>query len=101
MLFSLYEHPYGQVIKRCLINFVVSDIPKVTATIKEKFTDATSIDELDGVSVWYKDWWFNVRASKTEPLLRLNLEADNSRLLQEKTDFLISFLRDLGATRKD
>lgn len=83
------------------INFVVEDIPKVTSTIKEKFKDAQSLDELDGISVWYNNWWLNVRASKTEPLLRLNLEADNAGLLKEKTNFLISFLESQGAKRKE
>lgn len=83
------------------INFVVSDIPKVSQSLKEKFKDASSIDEIDGVSVWYKDWWFNVRASKTEPLLRLNIEADNQRILKEKTNLVISFLESLGAKKKE
>ena len=40
--------------------------------------------EMDGVSVYLEDWWFNVRASNTEPLLRLNLEADSKELMEEK-----------------
>lgn len=83
------------------INFIVSDIPKVALALREKFKDAKSMDELDGVSIWYDNYWFNVRASKTEPLLRLNLEADNKEILTEKTNLVISFLESLGAKRKE
>ena len=55
------------------INFVVSDLPIVVKTIESKYQDAESKDDIDGLSLWYKDHWFNVRASKTEPLLRLNV----------------------------
>ena len=41
---------------------------------------------LDGVSVYFDDWWFNVRPSNTEPLLRLNLEADSKKLMEEKKE---------------
>lgn len=82
------------------INFVVGDIPKAVEAIKNGFTDAVSKDELDGVSVWYKDYWFNVRASKTEPLLRLNVEADNKTILDAKTSELVSRIESLGGKRK-
>jgi phosphomannomutase len=82
------------------INFVVGDIPKAVEAIKTGFTDAVSKDELDGVSVWYKDYWFNVRASKTEPLLRLNVEADNKAILDDKTAELIAKIESLGGKRK-
>lgn len=56
------------------------------ATIKRlaaRYSDA-EIDYLDGVTIQYADWWFNVRASNTEPLLRLNLEANSRELLERK-----------------
>ncbi len=80
------------------INFTVSDIPSVVEQIKNGFPDAESIDEADGVSVWYKDYWFNVRASKTEPLLRLNVEADTKEILAMKTRELITKLQALGGS---
>lgn len=83
------------------INFTVSDIPSVVSQIKNGFPDAQSIDEVDGVSVWYNDYWFNVRASKTEPLLRLNVEADTKEILQEKTKELLEKLKALGGTIKE
>lgn len=56
------------------------------ATIKDlarKYSDAR-VDFLDGITVQYDNWWFNVRASNTEPLLRLNLEADTPDLMETK-----------------
>lgn len=82
------------------INFVVADIPSVTQGIKEASKDASSIDELDGVSVWYPNYWFNVRGSKTEPLLRLNMEADTQDILDEKLKQVIGIIESLGGTRK-
>jgi phosphomannomutase len=51
-------------------------------------------DRLDGLTVSFDDWWFNVRASNTEPLLRLNVEARTSELLEEKTAEVLSIIRD-------
>ena len=52
-----------------------------------------SISRLDGVSVDFNDWWFNVRPSNTEPLLRLNLEADSEGLMKEKKNELVSIMK--------
>ena len=53
--------------------------------LEEKYRkESRSIDHLDGVTVEFDDWWFNVRASNTEPLLRLNLEAKDRPLMEEK-----------------
>jgi len=65
------------------INFDVSEKQQKMDELAEKFSDA-EIDRLDGVTCQYDDWWFNVRASNTEPLLRLNLEAKNKKLLDSK-----------------
>jgi phosphomannomutase len=56
------------------INFVVSDIPGAVAAVEDAFSDAT-LDLLDGLTVDTGDRWFNLRASNTEPVLRLNVEA--------------------------
>lgn len=74
------------------INSEVEDKESVLATLKEKYADG-DMHELDGLKVSYPDWWFNVRASNTEPLLRLNLEAKTSELLQEKTAELLAIIR--------
>jgi len=65
------------------INFRVAEKQEKMAELAEKFSDAR-IDRLDGVTIEYDDWWFNVRPSNTEPLLRLNLEAKDEKLLAAK-----------------
>jgi phosphomannomutase len=82
------------------INFVVTDIPKMIEAIKTGFPDAVSIDDLDGISVWFHTYWFNVRASKTEPLLRLNVEADTKEILTTQTNALVEKIEGLGGKRK-
>ncbi len=82
------------------INFNISDIPKTVEAIRLRSSDAQSVDDLDGLSVWYKDYWFNIRASKTEPLLRLNVEADTKNILDTKTKYLIETVESLGGKRK-
>jgi phosphomannomutase len=67
------------------INFHVDDKLAAIARIKEHFADG-QITELDGLSVIYPDFWFNVRMSNTEPLLRLNLEAIDYVTMQFKKD---------------
>lgn len=64
-------------------NFENEDKQGTFARIAEKYRDA-EIDQLDGVTVQYRDWWFNVRASNTEPLLRLNMEAATRELLEAR-----------------
>src|SRR5690349_5841962 len=61
----------------------MDEVPARLAAIESRYRDA-QIEKLDGVSVDYADWHFNVRASNTEPLLRLNLEARTTALMEEK-----------------
>lgn len=82
------------------LNFQVFDRDKVIDQIKSEYKDADSIDELDGLTFWYKTFWFNIRTSKTEPLLRLNIEADNSDILKSKVNELTGKLLSLGAKVK-
>jgi phosphomannomutase len=82
------------------INFTVKDIPSIVEKIKSGYTDATSKDEIDGISVWYPTYWFNVRASKTEPVIRLNIEADTKEILETKTKELMEFMQSMGAIIK-
>lgn len=80
------------------INFRIQDTPKAVEAIRGKFSDADSTDELDGLSIWYKSFWMNIRSSKTEPLLRLNVEADTKELLDEKTKQVVDLLTSQGGT---
>jgi phosphomannomutase len=74
------------------INSEVTDKDKIITRLKEKYADG-KISELDGVKVDYPDWWFNVRPSNTEPLLRLNLETNTPEILEEKTKELLTLIR--------
>ena len=65
------------------INFRVTDQQAAMEAAAARFSDG-EITRLDGLSVDYPDWWFNLRPSNTEPLLRLNAEADSPELLAEK-----------------
>lgn len=69
------------------INFKVNNQKSTINRIKEKYNDGHQA-ELDGLSVEYPNWRFNVRPSNTEPLLRLNLEATTKKLMEEKTEEL-------------
>ena len=62
------------------------------AAIEARYPDA-KISKLDGISIEYPDWHFNVRASNTEPLLRLNLEGTTSELMERKRDEVLSIIR--------
>ncbi len=68
-------------------NFENEDKDATITHLAEVFKDG-KIDFLDGVTVQYEDWWFNVRKSNTEPLLRLNLEADTPELMNEKVELV-------------
>jgi phosphomannomutase len=65
------------------INFEVEDKQTKIDELTRRYSDG-QIDHLDGVTIGYKEWWFNCRPSNTEPLLRLNVEAKSKELLDEK-----------------
>jgi len=65
------------------INFEVEDKQAKMNELAKRYSDS-QVDYLDGVTVGYKEWWFNCRPSNTEPLLRLNVEAKTKELLKEK-----------------
>lgn len=64
------------------INFEATDIPLILAGVKDVFKEYPQ-DRLDGITVRGEDWWFNVRPSNTEPLLRLNVEARDKKKVDE------------------
>ncbi len=75
------------------INTRISGNPKAKMKeLAQTFSDG-KVEWLDGVSVTYKDWHFNVRPSNTEPLLRLNLEATSKALMEEKRDLILAIIR--------
>lgn len=81
--FSQLVAPLRKYAKIPETNFEIEDKATVLAEAKHRYADGKQF-ELDGLSVEYPDWWFNLRASGTEPLLRLNMEARTSELLEEK-----------------
>jgi phosphomannomutase len=80
------------------VNFHIDDKQGAMDRLREEFSDADSIDNLDGVTISYGDvettgwWWVNVRASNTEPLLRMNLESVDKAKQEEMTAKVISIL---------
>ena len=77
-------------------NFVNDDKKATFRRLEEKYDDA-EIDHLDGVTVQYPRWWFNLRPSNTEPLLRLNLEAESQKLVDQKLAELAPLLGEPAA----
>ena len=76
------------------INSTVKDAPAVMVKIEEKYGAGGKVTKVDGLSVEYPDWRFNLRLSNTEPVIRLNVEvrADQA-LLKEKTEELLALIR--------
>jgi phosphomannomutase len=79
------------------INRRVRDTQKVIEQIEREHAEAPEISHLDGLLVRYPDWWFNLRPSNTEPVLRLNLEADSEQKMQLERDRLLERVEAVGA----
>ena len=77
------------------INSIVADQVGSIERVARAFADGRQ-DRLDGLTVEYDDWWFNVRPSNTEPLLRLNVEARTEELLVDRTAAVLGTIRDEG-----
>lgn len=75
------------------INFKVSNAPEILATLKETYKDG-ALSELDGVSIEYPTWRFNVRTSNTEPLLRLNVESLERDTMESKKEELKNLIEE-------
>jgi phosphomannomutase len=78
------------------INSEVEDQDAVLEQVEEYYADRDSpeIDHLDGLTVDFGEWWFNLRPSNTEPLLRLNVEASDRETMEEKRDELLGLIRE-------
>lgn len=84
--------PLDHYVRSGEINSEVSDPQAVLRKLESHFAGGET-DLLDGLTVNYPDWWFNVRSSNTQPLLRLNVEATNPDLLKAKVDELLGIIR--------
>jgi phosphomannomutase len=74
------------------LNTPVPDVALKLQELKERYADGR-VSHLDGISVDFDDWHFNVRPSNTEPLLRLNLEATSEELMEQKRDEVLEVIR--------
>jgi len=81
------------------INRRVEDAEKVIQKIEDEYTPiALKVEHLDGLSIEYSEWRFNLRMSNTEPLTRLNLETrGNQKLLEEKVEELLAKIGGLAS----
>jgi phosphomannomutase len=78
------------------LNRRVGDVARLLQAIEKEHADAPSISHLDGLLVRYDDWWFNVRPSNTEPLVRLNLEAETREQMERQRDALLAQIEAAG-----
>jgi phosphomannomutase len=77
------------------INSEVSSVKETIEKAKEAYSSqAKEVSEIDGVSVEFDDWRFNLRGSNTEPVIRLNVEAKSKELMEKKRDELLKLIRD-------
>ena len=74
------------------INSKVNSVNETIAKVRDAFKNERQ-DTIDGLTVFSDKFWFNLRPSNTEPLLRLNVEADNKIILEEKIDMLLKIIR--------
>jgi len=100
---------YSPYVQSGEINSVVADVDSALARIREAFADRGTLDTLDGLTVSSEDrvanslppqddetrpfWWFNVRASNTEPLLRLNVESGSPARMESVRDEVLALIR--------
>ena len=84
--------PFDRYFSSGEINTRVKDSSKSIKLVKEKYKNENEVDEFDGLTVSAEKWWFNLRPSNTEPLLRLNVEADSPKLMVEIRDTVLSLI---------
>jgi phosphomannomutase len=87
--------PYSRYVATGEINSTVPDQAAVLADVEREYAgrDGVTLDYLDGLTVEHDAWWFNVRASNTEPLLRLNAEAGDETTLHRLRDDVLALIR--------
>jgi phosphomannomutase len=87
--------PYARYVASGEINSEVIDAQSAMGSVEAKFgeVEGNSLDHLDGLTVSSEKWWFNVRASNTEPLLRLNVEANTQALMEKIRDQVLAVIR--------
>ena len=89
---SELRKPYERYSASGEVNSVVDDPEAVMAEVATRFAHGDQ-DQTDGLTVSFEDWWFNLRPSNTEPLLRLNLEASDEQSCRRHVDELLAIVR--------
>ncbi len=84
--------PYNRYFSSGEINSKVKDVAKSIKAVEEKYQGKYQLDYLDGLTVTADSWWFNLRPSNTEPLLRLNVEANTEKEMLKITDTVLALL---------
>jgi phosphomannomutase len=82
------------------INSRVADVDFVLDEIANEYASAPEVSRLDGLLVRYPSWWFNLRPSNTEPVLRLNLEADTAEEMEHLRDQMLGRIESLSTGRR-
>lgn len=86
--------PYNRYVSSGEINSKVSDTKAATDTVEKAYSsEGFTIDHLDGLTVNGDSWWFNLRPSNTEPLLRLNVEASTQAQMETVRDAVLALIR--------
>ena len=77
------------------MNSEVADVPAAVAAVESAYAGGpgVEVDHLDGLTVATDDWWFNVRPSNTEPLLRLNVEGADEDTMTRVRDDVLTLIR--------
>ena len=91
-LLSNLLKPYNRYFSSGEINSKVKDVAKSIQAVEEKYQGKYQLDHLDGLTVTADSWWFNLRRSNTEPLLRLNVEANTEKEMAKITDTVLALL---------
>lgn len=101
-ILSKSRKPFSELIKPLQryylerINFKIKDTklqgPNIVKQIKKRYKKTAKISCVDGLTVEFSDWWFNLRPSHTEPVLRFTIEAKTKELLEEKKKEVLSFI---------
>jgi phosphomannomutase len=84
--------PFNRYVASGEINSKVKNAEKSIEIIRKKYCDKYLVDELDGLTITADTWWFNLRPSNTEPLLRLNVEADTEKEMVKIRDTVLSLI---------
>ena len=87
--------PYSRYISSGEINSEVADANAAMKHVEEIYSkkDGVAADHLDGLTISGDTWWFNLRASNTEPLLRLNVEASTEARMKKVRDDVLNMIR--------